>query len=358
MPRAFGLDIDDFSLKVALIEYRGGLHKKRSYFLKNYNAIEIPSGLVKDGEIKDAKKLRIYLETLLQQAVNGPINLKNVFASLPENRTFLKEIIVPNAANTDIASFLKQELEKQIPANVDDLYLDWQTVEMQTSGKTKLLVGATPKSLIDGYLAFFEESGITPLVLEPESLSIVRALLEDGSASLPDRTTVIIDFGGARTEIIFCENNNVRLSISSEISGSLLTKAIAEKEKINLEEAEKLKLQCGLDPSKCETSIKPILLNHLKKLIENVRLAIRYYQGYVAPNALVEKILTCGGGANMDKLGNTLARELKIKTSGAMPQLSLKKPRFLILNQNKFLSLTTAIGLAKRAATNDIFNNI
>ncbi|MEK7211763.1 MAG: hypothetical protein AAB731_03955, partial [Patescibacteria group bacterium] len=65
IPRAFGLDICDSKLRALVLERRRDWRGKIKYFLKNYSAINLPAGLVVDGEIKDAEKLKIYIKNLL-----------------------------------------------------------------------------------------------------------------------------------------------------------------------------------------------------------------------------------------------------------------------------------------------------
>ena len=91
IPRAFGLDIGDQTLKMIILERQKSLRGKIKYSLKNFREIDLPTGLIVDGEIKDPLKVKIYLKTLLQNAVRGRVKIRGVICSLPENKTFLKE---------------------------------------------------------------------------------------------------------------------------------------------------------------------------------------------------------------------------------------------------------------------------
>ena len=338
------------------MERRRDWRGKIKYFLKNYSAINLPAGLVVDGEIKDAEKLKIYIKNLLKNGVNGRIKIRGVIAALPETKTFLKEITAPKTANGDSFELLKGELEKQIPLSLDELYLDSQELEeVKNGGEVKILVAAAPRGLVDSYTRLLEISGLTPLVLETESLAITRTLLGDADDFMRDETTVMVDIGAERTGIIFWQNGSIRLSITSPVSGKTITAAIAKKENISLVEAEKLKIKCGLNPDKCGEIIRPIIMENLEELVKNIRSALRFHQERGLGAGKIEKLILSGGGANLEKLENILSQELKIKTRQATIPAEFIKPRFMAFNQEQFLSFVTAFGLAQRAVEDHVF---
>lgn len=357
IPRAFGLDIGDATLKLVVLERRKNLRGNIKYTIKNYREIAIPPGLIVGGEIKDAPKVKIYIKSLLQSAVRGRVKLRGVIASLPESKTFLKEIIIPKVENGNVMPMIKEELEKQIPLSVDELYLDWQEVEtVQSGSQSKIIVSAALRTMIDSYTSLIESAGLIPLVLEPESLALARATVDETENLAPEETVVLVDIGAERTNIIFWQNGTVRLSITSPISGRALTAAIAEKEKISMEEAEKVKLECGLDPTKCGERVRPIIMANINELIKNTRAALRFHQEHLAVDVKIQKIILCGGGANLSHLEGVLSQELKIKVRHATELGDFQKPKYMAFGPEKYLSFATAVGLAKRAADNLIFN--
>lgn len=357
IPRAFGLDIGDHAVKIVLLEKRRDLRGKTNYVVKNYSETILPAGLIVDGEIKDALKTRLYIKTALQTAVCGPIKLRGAVVSLPESKTFLQEIIIPKATNGSILPLIKGDLEKEIPLSVDELYLDWQEVETVSGGThSKILVSAAPKTLVDSYTSLVESAGLLPLVLEPESLALARSTIDDTEIHAPEETTLIVDIGSERTSIVFWQNGTVRLSITSPISGRALTAAIAEKEKVSLDEAERMKITCGLNPDNCGEKIRPIILSSIEELIKNTRAALRFHQEHLSIDSKMEKIIISGGGANLNHLENVLSQELKIKVRHATQPKNIIRPKYLAFGPEKYLSFATATGLARRAADNQLFN--
>jgi cell division ATPase FtsA len=79
--------------------------------------------------------------------------------------------------------------------------------------------------------------------------------------------------------------------------------------------------------------------NSLKSLSQEVIHLIKYYQNRIGKASVFRKIILCGGGANIEKVTQTIENLTKIKTEIGLPQINLKgyDPRF-----------ATAIGLAMK----------
>ena len=72
------------------IERKRNFSGKSYSSLKSFNQIDIPEGLVRDGEIKDEKKLSDLIKSMLATAIPHKTAAKFVVASLPEPKTFIK----------------------------------------------------------------------------------------------------------------------------------------------------------------------------------------------------------------------------------------------------------------------------
>src|SRR3989344_3316336 len=116
-PAAFGLDISDSSVKVALLRKHG-----RTVMAEHVFAAPIPDGLIVEGEIKDvpgvASALRRILEPLSKSLPIG------VVTALPESKTFLETITVEKQENGVLADRLLEVLPEYLPLPPDEVYRD------------------------------------------------------------------------------------------------------------------------------------------------------------------------------------------------------------------------------------------
>ena len=269
---------------------------------------------------------------------------KNIVAVLPESKTFIKVIHLDAAPKTDLGDLITEEIKNHIPLALDDIYLDWQILKKNNDHYT-VLVGAAPKIIVDSYLEILEKSGLTPQVLEIEAAAIIRSLIpvDDNQAK------IIVDLGAVRTGIILYDQGTVQFSVSSPISGNEITATIAKTLRLDLVQAEKAKIICGLDEKKCDGALLKILVDNMDQLTNQIKKAIIFYKANFPGGQAISEILLCGGGANFSQLNKVLAEKLNLPVKIGNPLLALGPKIKLDLPKNKILSYTTSIGLALRS---------
>ena len=240
-PESFGLDISDLSLKIIKLSKKGD-----KFRISSFGETKIKPGIVKGGEIKDRKKLVAFIKKALKEVKGKKINTKYVISSLPEEKSFLEVIQMPLLSKEDLKSAVLYQAENYIPLPVEKVYLDPEIISKKSDHYEVLLV-ALPREIVDPYFSSLREAGLEPIVLEPESLSIVRALIKKEKISEP---LLIIDFGASRTTFIIFAQNSVRFTSTIPISSQGFTELIAKALKTDLATAERLKRKFGLEGEK------------------------------------------------------------------------------------------------------------
>jgi len=351
--KSFGLDISDLSLKIAKLKERKG-----SLNLASFGEAEIPPGIIEGGEIKDENSLGEIIKKSLSQVKGDKLKTKYVVASLPEEKSFLDLIRLPKVKEEELASAVKFEAENHIPLPLEEVYFDFEKIEA-TSDHSKyqeVLVAACPKKIVDSYLQVLKRAKLQPLAFEVESLSIVRALIKKGKASLP---SLIIDFGGTRTSFIIYSGLSLRFTSTIPVSSQGLTESIAENLKISKKEAEDLKIKEGL---KGDKKVFEAIIPPLTDLVEQIKTLLRYYHTHMPKGQFLqngkklEKILLCGGGSLLKGLTEFLTQELKIEVKLGNPWVNILKSPIKEIPElpfEKSLSYTTALGLALREVYDD-----
>jgi type IV pilus assembly protein PilM len=173
-------------------------------------------------------------------------------------------------------------------------------------------------------------------------------------------STIFIDFGETKTSFIIYSGGSIRFTSSIPVSSQQLTQAIAEKLGLFFEKAEELKVNYGLTlPTEEQYDIRQIMEPVLDELVLQVKRYISFYQGHAGRDysttegASIEKIILCGGGANLKGLPEFLFAGLQIRVEVGDPLINLlvsKNVNWRLLPQKKVLSFATAIGLGIRAA--------
>lgn len=353
-PEAFGLDFSDLSLKIAKLNKKGNFLS-----LTSFGEIEIKPGIIEEGEIKDENALIEAVKKGLKEVKGEKLKTKNVIASLPENKAFLQVIQVPKMAQDELKTAVSFEAENYIPLPLEEVYLDFQVIPPICNhlDHVDVLIAAFPKKTLYPYFYCLKKAGLIPQVLEIESQSISRALIKNWVSSFQ---VLIIDFGRSRASFIIFSGNSLRFTSSIPISSNELTETIARTLKIDLPEAEKLKLKYGLEISRGITKNKKIgeaIIPVLTNLIEQIKKYINYYQTHASHEHLpsngkgIEKVLLCGRGANLLGLTDFLSAELKIPVELGNPWVNILPQPLKEVPELPFeesLGYTTALGLALR----------
>lgn len=351
---AFGLDINDLSLKIVK------LRKKHNVFnLVSFNEEKIPQGIIEDGIIKDEAALARIIKFACHNVKGKKLSAKYVVVSLPEKKSFLQVIQLPKMSEEELKLAVPLQAENYIPMPIDDVYLDFQAIAPVKDylNYVEVLIVATPKKIVDSYVLCLKKAGLVPLALESESGAIARALIEKETSSSP---IFLIDFGRNNTNFAVFSGNSIRFTSSIPISSESLTQAISESFKIDFHDAEKLKIEYGLKDGK--TNIKAarvakVISPILSDLSSQIKKYLNFYKEhssfeYLLPGGKTEKILLCGGGSELKDLPEFLSEKLDIPVEIGDPLINFsakgKTGSHKNIIKKDLISFTTAIGLALR----------
>ncbi|NQU77767.1 type IV pilus assembly protein PilM [Candidatus Falkowbacteria bacterium] len=351
----FGLDISDYSLKLVSLQKTNKLtisKKHKSIFLNTFNQVSVPEGYFNQGEILQKEKIADLIKKLVASSGNNIKLSKYVISVLPETKAFIKLIEIPNTTEENIEEEVLKEIKNHFPFSPDEIYIDWQEIESNNPDKINIIVSIAPKKIIDDYTDLLLSAGLKPLALEIESQAICRALLTE-EIRPPDidskSSYMIIDIGAARTSLIFYDQKTIQFTTSVPFSGKKITEKIAQKLKINSQEAEKAKIKCGLTDKKCQDILSKILFKDIEDMITKIKNSLLFYGNHFPDNNPIKKIILAGGGSNFQGLDVLLANKLALKVEKGNPLININKVRIQI-PKNQLLSYTTTIGLALRGA--------
>ncbi len=337
---AFGLDISDSSLRLVQLTQKNNSKK----IIQFYNEVNLPIGAIKEGEIINPEICLEKLKELIKTKVGSGELSKEVVATLPESKTFLKVITIAKEKNTDIENKIKEIIPQHIPLDFENIFFNWQIIS-ETPTNYNILIGTCPKNIVNSYTKLISQAGITPVVLEIEAAAIARALFPVNLTTDPQ---IVIDFGANRTGLFVYDNGYIMFTISLGISGNGLTKDIAKVLDIDQEKAEKIKLVCGLDRNKCHGALIEILSDLVDELIIEIKQAINFYEDNFGIEKEIKQITLCGGGANLPGISDLLKERLGLPVSTSDPWKNVinNLPNYFDIHRSQ--SYTTTIGLALR----------
>jgi len=341
-PGTFGLDISDLSVKLVRIKKnRGG------FSISNLNQISLEKGIVKKGEVVNEEKLVKAIKKIVKKT--SSLKTKQVVVSLPEEKSFLRVIRMPEMSNQDLRRAVRFEAENYIPFSLDRVYLDSEPVVYLDNKQTEVLVIAMPKKIVDPYVRVIKKAGLIPVALETESQAAARALIQ------ANEFVYLIDFGATSTVFsVYC-GRFLCFSSFIPVCSNDFTRAIMKATGKDRTESESLKKIHGLDNKtvagkKVFRAIKPLV----DELVAEIKKHIEYYEIQTKENGLVDtkgsakKVLLYGGGVLLPGLPDFLSKSLKVEVKKGDPLVNFPNKNRKVFSKRKPLSFAVAIGLALR----------
>lgn len=334
---AFGLDISDAWIRLALLERR-----RQHLQLPIRGEIPVPSGLIVDGEIQNPQQVSKLLRDLVKAA---GIKNRQAFVSLPERHTFIKLITLPPDHASSIEKAIRDEAVHHLPYAWDEVYFDWSILPKgPDQHAVNVLIGAAPKSLVDTYLTVLESSDIEPVGLEIESLAIARASFRPQSTQ---GATILLDLGRTRSTLILLQNGNALFSATVRYAGKELNRYIADELKITEEQAERAKQIFGLDEHRGKGLLRKVLSPQLDELVRKVHEVESYYEEHIMDHEPIHQIALTGSGSlmrNIDQeLSQRLERPVVLQSSWVADDLRRHDDQ---IDPSIGLTYTTAFGLS------------
>jgi type IV pilus assembly protein PilM len=351
-PETFGLDFSDTSLKLVKIEKVLGKQG-----IVSFSEVFLKPGVIKNGEIRDREGLAAEIRQLLSGVKGKKLNTDCPVASLPEEKGFLEVIQMPKVLEKDLGPAVVFEAQNHIPLPMEDVYFDFQTIPIGPGNQDHqdVLIAALPKKIVDGYVECLKMASLKPLVFEPESLAISRALIKDGFAPEP---VLMIDFGMANTSFVIFSGHSVRLTFSLPLFPGKITENIARALGIDIPEARKLKKKYGLgdESGKTAEQVSGIIATSFSDFISQTKKHLDYYYTHVShehlsgKNKKIARVLIFGGGSGLKGLQRFLANELDLQVEFADPWVNISKDIETkpILEETDAIRYIAALGLALR----------
>jgi type IV pilus assembly protein PilM len=347
---AFGLDIGDKSIKIAEIKLIKNLRGESFLILSKIDEMTIPQGLIMNGEIKNPPAVVALIAKISKKMRGAYLSTKAVVASLPETQCYIKTLTVPqNIKLEEMPYFIEQNIAKHFPLTAEQSYFDFNFID-----ETDVLVGVAPKNIVDSYTSVIEQAGLIPLSLEIEGIAIARALTPDKFSASDSKTKILMDLGATRSSIIAVANQAVLITLNIPLSGDEMTQEISKAEKISFDEAEKIKIACGLDQEKCSLKTKKVIIATIKSAAEQIKTGLKFINSFLVSKT--DKIYISGGVAAAPKITGLLSEKLNLKIRHADPIINIKLKKGLNLVADDLLKYTTAIGLSMRGTEADLLN--
>ncbi len=341
-----GVDISDSKIRYIQFQKKG----KEKYHITAFNETSLESGLIQSGTVSDIDTVVHIVTELVAKPQFGKLQTKFVNFSVPEKRSFVKVVSIPQVPENERPGAVRWAIEQNIPVSIQEMNYDWYEVtppnQAKQEDKIYCMVAVTPQSIVNTYTDIIKQAGLEPVSCENESVAITRSLVPIHTA--PERSTMVVDLGRSRTNIMIHNNGAIQFSSTIEVSGNEMTRAVAKQLSLSFDDAEKIKILYGLDYRKGKGKIKAVLEPLMMQLVSRLREYIQYYNEYMQDKKAITELVLTGNVSKLHGVQEFFNKQLglPIKEGDAYTNIRVANATRPDISKLNTSSYTTAIGLA------------
>lgn len=340
-----GLDISTSSVKVVELSLAGGQYRV------DCMAVEaMPPNAISDRAVADPQAVGEAIARAVRRS--GSPSREVAVAVSGTNNHLAKVIQMPAALREDeLETQVELQADQYLEVPVDELALDFQVIGASTreADSVDVLLVAARQSLVGALRDAVGYAGLTPRVVDVEAYAIenaaqlLRHQMPDGGV---DRVISLVDFGATSTTFSVLRNNRLVYSRDFPFGGQQLTESIMRSYGLTIEEAGRAKKEGGL-PGNYQADVLDPFIDDMNQQV------IRARQFYIAggnDREQPEKIIICGGCANIPGLADLMASRIGVAAEKADPISPLAVTPLARSQgaQREAPSLLVALGLALR----------
>lgn len=304
-----GLDIGSKTFKVASVE-----EIKKGYNLKEFGMIDIPSGVIEEGSIKDPEQAA---DSIRQLFTMFNIKERNVALSIGGYSVIVKKINVEAMSEDELQETINIEAEQYIPFDISDVNIDFQILGENENNPNQIdvLLVAAKKEIINDYVNLTQMAGLNPCIIDIDAFSLQN--IYELNYETKDENIALIDIGASKTSLNILKGNSSVFIRDVSLGCGQINERIVSLVDCTLDEAEELKYGDNTDKISEENLTQIISAVSADWCMEIGRAFDFFYSTY--PDQNIKRIVLSGGGGNIKEFQQLLASETSIEVTTIYP---------------------------------------
>lgn len=323
--RSVGLDIGSFAVRAAAVTSDGG-----KVTVERFGQVTLPVGAVVAGEVQDPEVVGEAIRRLWQET---GMPRRRVVLGVGSTRVILRQTDLPSMPLSEVSAAVGFQAAELIPLPLDEAYFDFEVmgevVDEEGLSRTRILVAAAHKSVVDSAVAAAQAGGIDPAMVDPAPLAMLRVLGSPSLDVIPDaaQAEAVVAMGAGLTALVIHHDGVARFVRLSSHGGDEVTERIATQLGLSADAAEDAKRRMGAgDDGSAPAGTGAIVAAGAAALAREVQGSIEFYMAQ--PGALaISKVVLTGGAARTAGLAEALASAIGVPVEmGHMPPHMVSRP--------------------------------
>jgi type IV pilus assembly protein PilM len=339
-----GLDVTTSSIKLIELSMAGS-----EYRVEAYAGEATPPNSINEKIIVDPEAVGEAIKRAIKRAGT---RTPDVAIAISGDAAITKVIQMPkNLMGSELEAQVALQADQYIPFPMDEVSYDFEVVgpSEKYQDSIDVLLVATRTENVELRKAAVIAAGLVPRIVDVEAFALENACklmthqMPDGGIG---RTVAVVDFGASSTTFSVLQNLRVVYTRDFSFGGQQLTEEIMRTYGLSLEDAGRAKKEGGLPGNYQPEVLDPFI----DDMTQQVSRSLQFYLASGSGREQPEKILVCGGCANITGVADVIASRVGIAAERGDPLGQMKMaPRVKVQNVSRdATALLTACGLALR----------
>jgi len=340
-----GLDITTSSIKLIELSMAGG-----QYRVESYSAEPTPPNAMNEKILVDAEAVG---EAIRRAVKRSGAKSHEVAIAISGDAAITKVIQMPRGLrDADLEAQVELQADQYIPFPMDEVSYDYEVLGVSDKDpeSVDVLLVASRTDNVDQRRAAVAAAGLSSRIVDVEAFALENACrlmthqMPDGGI---DRTIAVVDFGASSTTFSVLRNLKVIYTRDFNFGGQQLTEEIMRTYGLSMEEAGRMKKEGGLPGNYQSEVLDPFV----DDMTQQVSRSLQFYLASGSGREQPEKVLICGGCANVPGVADVIQSRVGIPAEKGDPlgQMKLSSRARAQAVQRDATALLTACGLALRS---------
>jgi len=294
-----GLDIGSRTIKAGEL-----VDTKKGFSLKNFGVIDIASGMIEEGVIKDPEAVADSIRDLFR---THNIKEQNVAISIGGYSVIVKKINVQTTTEEELQDTIQFEAEQYIPFDIADVNIDFQILGEAENNPEQMsvLLVAAKTDMIDDYINLVQLAGLNPCIIDVDAFALQN--IYELNYDIEGQSVALIDIGASKTSLNIVQGDTSLFMRDVALGCSQINERISSLADCSFEEAEELKF-AERDGKISKENMIDIISSVTTDWCEEIRRAMDYFHS-TDTETQITRIILSGGGAHIDTFRQLLATE-------------------------------------------------
>jgi len=340
-----GLDITTSSIKLIELAMSGG-----QYRVESYAAEPTPPNAMNEKTLVDPQAVG---EAIRRAVKRSGARTREVAIAISGDAAITKVIQMPRGLReAELEAQVEMQADQYIPFPMDEVAYDFEVLgpSEKDADSIDVLLVASRSENVEQRRAAASSAGLSARIVDVEAFALENACrlmthqMPDGGI---DHSVAVVDFGASSTTFSVLRNLKVSYTRDFAFGGQQLTEEIMRTYGLSMEEAGRAKKEGGLPHNYQAEVLDPFI----DDMTQQVSRSLQFYLASGTGREQPDKILVCGGCANIPGVADVVQSRVGIEAERGDPlgQMKLSSRARAQAVQRDATALLTACGLALRS---------